>query len=77
QLGNGKAAQIKFDTLQDRVFAGEVVEIGSGQGGGGSSFPVTVALTESDAAIRTGLAASVSFALAQTSGDNEDFVLPL
>ncbi len=76
-LSKGDQARVKFDALPDRIFAGEVVEIGSGVLGGGSTFPVKVGLKESDTALRPGLAAAVSFLIERSDVNSTDVLIPL
>lgn len=76
-LNKGDQARVKFDALPERVFAGAVVEIGSGVMAGGSTFPVKVGLNESAPALRPGLAAAVSFLIERTDKNSTDVLIPL
>lgn len=74
-FSRGKSAEIRFDAIPDKVFEGNVIEVGVGANGVGSTFPVTVIVENTDDAARTGLAASVSFLTEQL--DSENFRVPL
>lgn len=75
KLSEGKQASIQFDTIPERTYSGRVMEVGSAVSGVGSTFPVTVLIEKKDSAIRTGLAASVSFITSDSI--NTEYVLPL
>lgn len=75
-LANGKAAQIKFDTIADASFSGKIIEVGVGASGLGSTFPVTILVdNNNNPDIRPGLAASVSFE--NNAESKQDYLLPL
>lgn len=76
-LKKGNSARLQFDALANRDFDGEIVEIGNGIGGVGSTFPVTVAVKESDRALRPGLAVAVSFSVANPDVASKDVLIPL
>ena len=71
----GKAATIEFDAISGASFNGVVVELGVDTSGVGSTFPVTVLVSDKHPSMRSGLAASVSFAAAQSG--NSNIILPL
>ena len=57
----GDDADVTFDALPGRTFAGAVTEVGVSATGPGLTFPVTVRLAESVSDIRPGMAAEVGF----------------
>ena len=61
EISNGKKATIRFDAIDGQSFAGTVTEVGVGASGVGSTFPITVLITEKNSKLRSGLAASVAF----------------
>jgi len=71
----GKTADVEFDAIPNNAFKGIVVEVGVDEEGVGSTFPITVMVTDQHPSIRTGLAASVSFVTAQENDD--EHILPL
>ena len=71
----GSTATIEFDAISGVPFNGVVVELGVDSSGVGSTFPVTVLVSDKHPSMRTGLAASVSFAIASTGKVN--IILPL
>lgn len=70
-IGNvtqGDEVEIRFDAVDGQIYAGVVTEVGVQPGQFASTFPVTIRLTNPDAAVRPGMAAQVSFTL----GDDEE-----
>ncbi len=65
---------ISFGALNGRSFTGEVTEVSTS--GSAAVFPVVVRVNERDPALRSGLAADVSFRFS-TSALADTFVLPL
>ncbi len=76
-LAQGDSAEVRFDAVPNRVFRGEIVEIGTGVSGGGSTFPITVALIDTDEALRPGLAVAVSFRASAEAGADAQVHIPL
>ncbi len=66
-LSVGQQASVEFDAIADKVYTGEVTEIGivGTNSQGVVNYPVTVRITDSDANIRPGMTASVSIITAQ------------
>ena len=65
---------ISFGALNGRSFTGEVTEVSTA--GSAAVFPVVVRVNERDAALRSGLAADVTFRF-ETTALEDTFVLPL
>lgn len=63
----GMVTKVTFTTIPDRVFKAEVIEVGYSPGSG-STYPVTVDLLNTDAAIRPGMPANVTFSF-ELSGE--------
>lgn len=68
QIREGEPVDVAFDALPGERFAAAVTEVGVAATGAGTTFPVTVRLTRSEPAIRSGMAAEVTFRLA--NGDS-------
>jgi len=66
---------IRFDAISGQSFAGVVSEVGIA-GGGSTTFPVTLTLTERHSSFRSGLAAEVTFVFAGSTGSESVFFLP-
>jgi len=64
----GKTADVEFDAIPNNAFKGIVVEVGVDEEGVGSTFPITVMVTDQHPA-------SVSFVTAQENDD--EHILPL
>lgn len=73
RIQRGAAVTVTFDALPGQVFSAQVTEVGIASTGTATTFPVTVQLDAADAAIRSGMAATVSFTFrsgdASASGD--------
>ncbi|MEM6780837.1 MAG: efflux RND transporter periplasmic adaptor subunit [Pseudomonadota bacterium] len=69
---------VSFPAIADKVFKGKVFEVGVSSVAGGTTFPVTVVLTESDAYdLKAGLSADVTFAIdTRINGKQAAPVLP-
>jgi RND family efflux transporter MFP subunit len=72
----GKAAQVRFPTIADLSLVGLVTLIGA-QAGAGSAYPVDVQLPESEADIRPGMTASVTFNFDENLDGRTAYLLPL
>jgi len=57
----GMPASVRFDALPGETLAGTVTEVGVATMPGSSTYPVTVRLDESHSAVRSGMAAEVTF----------------
>jgi RND family efflux transporter MFP subunit len=68
QVKEGDPVQVSFDALPDKKFQATVREVGVAATGGGTTYPVTVRLDETDSGIRPGMAAEVEL----TFGDLDD-----
>lgn len=72
----GTSATVRFGAIPNQTFAGEVSEVAVASAAGTAGFPVVIRLLEYSAALRSGLAADVSF-LFDTSAADGTFVLPV
>jgi RND family efflux transporter MFP subunit len=82
RIRQGAAVTVAFDALPGQVFSAQVTEVGIASNGTATTFPVTVQLDAPDPAMRSGMAASVSFTFssgdASTPGDEQQrMVVPL
>lgn len=68
RIQQGDAASVTFDAVPGRTFEGTVTEVGVAAVGAATTYPVTVTLPPTDADIRSGMAAEVSFAFEATEG---------
>ena len=67
---------IRFGAIPGRVFDGEVTEVSVASTRNSAAFPVVVRIAESDPALRSGLAADVTFQLDASPGGHT-FVVPV
>ncbi len=63
-IKKGAEAKARFNSLEGKVFAGTVTEVGVASVGGATTFPVTVRLTEGQDQVRAGMSADVTFVFA-------------
>ncbi len=73
-LQRGMNANITFSALPDKQFAGKVTEVGVASSAG-TTYPVTIALTETSDGLRPGLAAQVSFTF-EKAENQRNFIVP-
>ena len=73
QIAAGDAVAVRFDAIPGKSFDARVREVGVAATGG-ASFPVTVRLSEAQAAIRPGMAAEVAFVFGR-AGDSQARIL--
>lgn len=69
EFSQGMPADVKFDALPGQQYTGEVTEVGVGSSGSASTFPVVVALKDRDRAVRSSMAAEVSFEFENLQAD--------
>lgn len=69
-MRQGMPASIRFNALPDSAFNGTITEIGIASGGGSATFPVVVALNDTDGAVRPGMAAEVTFTFGRSTTSN-------
>ena len=74
-IRNGMPASVRFDAFPGDTFAGEVTEVGVATTPGSSTYPVKVRLDEPGSAIRSGMAAEVTFEIGSPDGKGR-FMLP-
>ncbi|MCH9697593.1 MAG: efflux RND transporter periplasmic adaptor subunit [Gammaproteobacteria bacterium] len=79
-MKRGMHAQVSFSVLPGQHFDGVVTEVGVASTAGGSTFPVTVQLSERSAQmrngqLRSGLAAEVTFEFSADSAAHSDRIL--
>ncbi len=75
RINAGTTVAVAVDALPDELLTGVVSEVGVATGGGGATYPVTVALQERCGAVRSGMAADVTFRF-PTSGPSGGLVVP-
>ena len=73
-IKRSQAVAVRFPTIPDLELKGVVLEIGS-QADAGNTFPVTVALVDTDPALRAGMAAEAAL-LYRPKSVGRDFVVP-
>ena len=73
-LQRGMNANISFSAIPDKLFTGKITEVGVASSAG-TTYPVTVALTETSDDLRPGLAAQVSFKF-ETAEHKRNFIVP-
>lgn len=73
----GDVVSVAFDAIPGRAFEGRVVEVAVASLNRGTTFPVTIRLTSADDAIRSGMAAEVSFTFAATGAGDRIEVPPV
>lgn len=72
----GTDATIRFGAIPNQTFSGKVSEVAVASAAGTAGFPVVIRILESSSALRSGLAADVSFMFGASEG-NGAFVLPV
>jgi len=75
-IERGDAVAIRFDALPQRVFEGQVTEVGVAATSYATTYPVTVRLSGADPAIRPGMAAEVAFSFGQRTEGGTRFLVP-
>jgi len=75
-IKKGAEAKARFNSLQGKVFAGTVTEVGVASVGGATTFPVTVRLTEGQDQVRAGMSADVTFVFASEKSGPK-YALPI
>jgi RND family efflux transporter MFP subunit len=75
QIREGDPVSVTFDALPGDVFDAAVSEVGVAATGTATTFPVTVRLNRPGGAIRSGMAANVSFRF-ESNGAKETIYLP-
>ena len=73
-LQRGMNANISFSAIPDKQFTGKVTEVGVASRAG-TTYPVTVALTEASDGLRPGLAAQVAFTF-EKADKQRNFIVP-
>ncbi|MEM7361023.1 MAG: efflux RND transporter periplasmic adaptor subunit [Pseudomonadota bacterium] len=74
-IENGAIVKISFPAIPGETFSGEVFEVGISSVEGGTTFPVTIRITEDDVGdLKSGLSAEVEFKFESPSG--ETIVVP-
>ena len=64
----GDSVTVRFDAVSDKLYAAEVTEVGIKPTGTATTYPVTVRLSESEASLRSGMAAEITFRVDQRQG---------
>lgn len=77
EIERGDGVSVSFDALPGRSFRATVTEVGVASTETGTTFPVIARLEESDAAIRSGMAAEVAFRFGDAEAAQRIFVPPV
>jgi multidrug efflux system membrane fusion protein len=75
QVVPGSKVDVAFESLPGDILLGVVTEVGVAATGASSTYPVTVRLDKSDDAIRSGMAATVTFRF-EPEGDTDRIFVP-
>ncbi len=75
EVAKVQPVSIKVDSIKGKVFTGSIDEIGVAVAGNGSTFPVTVKVSDPDGLLRSGLAAEVTLQFANNNA--LDVYLPI
>ncbi len=68
---------IRFSSIPDRQFNGVIAEISVASVSGSAGFPVVIRIDESDPALRSGLAADVTFQFDSAAASGTGVVIPV
>ena len=77
QVIPGSRVDVTFDALPGDVLPAVVTEVGVATVGGSATFSVVVRLEKANDAVRSGMAATVTFRFAPEGGEDRVFVPPL
>jgi RND family efflux transporter MFP subunit len=75
-IERGAEAKARFNSLEGKVLAGTVTEVGVASVGGATTFPVTLRLTEGQDQVRAGMSADVTFVF-ESAKDGPKYALPI
>ncbi len=76
QVEKGAKATVTLDAVKGKIFAATVSEVGVASESMGSTYPVTLVLTDVPRAVRPGMAAEVAFQLGAATGKGRVVVPP-
>lgn len=68
---------LRFGSIPDKEFSGEISEISVTSAAGSAAFPVVIKITDRDPSLRSGLAADVTFQFDSAASKGGGFVLPV
>ena len=68
---------ISFSSIPGREFSGQISEISVASASGSAGFPVVIEIDEQDPALRSGLAANVTFQFDSANGSSGTVVIPV
>lgn len=68
---------LQFGSIPDQVFSGQITEVGVSSIGGAAAFPVVIKVNEAHPALRSGIAADVTFQFDSANSSGNTFVLPV
>jgi len=74
EIKNGQPVSISFNSLSDQQFMGSVNEIGYSSSG--STYPVTIRLSDTDDRIRPGMPASATFSFSNDRSSSSAIIVP-
>jgi len=75
-IERGAEAKARFNSLEGKVLAGTVTEVGVASVGGATTFLVTLRLTEGQDQVRAGMSADVTFVF-ESAKDGPKYALPI
>ena len=75
-IERGAEAKARFNSLEGKVLAGTVTEVGVASVGGATTFLVTLRLTEGQDQVRAGMSADVTFVF-ESAKDGPNYALPI
>ncbi len=68
---------LRFGSIPNKEFGGEISEISVASAAGSAAFPVVIKITDPDPSLRSGLAADVTFQFDSAASKGGGFVLPV
>ncbi len=68
---------LRFGSIPNKEFSGEISEISVASAAGSAAFPVVIRITDRDPSLRSGLAADVTFQFDSAASSGGGFVLPV
>jgi RND family efflux transporter MFP subunit len=76
QVKEGEPVSVKFDALPGKEISGQITKVGVAATEMATTYPVTVRLDSADLAIRSGMAAEVTFTFV-SPGESDRILVPL
>lgn len=76
-VDNSTPVRISFSSMPNRQFNGAISEISVASASGSAGFPVVIKIAETDLALRSGLAANVTFQFDSAAATGAGVVIPI